>query len=356
VVTKSRLYWTIQIGAWAFYATVEIISSAIAVQGEGLSINRVLFLSYESLCCLLLTHFFRLVAIRRNWLDHGLFRLTLRIVASVSLMAVAMYLLRVPAAYSLGMSGSRTLFSIPVFFGLSAVYGVLFFVWAAIYFTYHYFERSSKSLRLEASLREIELNNLKSQLNPHFIFNALNSIRALIDEDPARAKRAINQLSNLLRSSLSTGKKGLTPLEEELNIVRDYIGLEMIRFEDRLKTDFDIGPESLDFKVPPLMIQTLVENGIKHGISRLTQGGIIQLKTRVSGERLNIQIRNSGQYINGVRRSTGGLGLENTRQRLRLIYGEDATFSIRTENDNFVLTEIEIPYVNSPQGAVTVPD
>ena len=139
---------------------------------------------------------------------------------------------------------------------------------------------------------------------------------------------------------------------EELGIVRDYIGLEIIRFEDRLRTEFDIGPESLDFKVPPLMIQTLVENGIKHGISRLKEGGMIQLKTRVSGERLNIQIRNSGQYLNEVRRTTGGLGLENTRQRLRLIYGDEATFSIRTENDNFVLTEIEIPYVNSPQGAV----
>ena len=119
---------------------------------------------------------------------------------------------------------------------------------------------------------EIELNNLKSQLNPHFIFNALNSIRALVDENPSKSKQAINQLSNILRNSLASDKKGLTKFEDELKIVKDYLGLESIRFEERLKTEFDIHPDSQKFLVPPLMIQTLVENGIKHGISKLTAG------------------------------------------------------------------------------------
>ena len=126
---------------------------------------------------------------------------------------------------------------------------------------------------------EIELNNLKSQLNPHFIFNALNSIRALVDENPSKSKQAINQLSNILRNSLASDKKGLTKFEDEIKIVKDYLGLESIRFEERLKTEFEIHPESQKFLVPPLMIQTLVENGIKHGISKLTPGGVIQLKT-----------------------------------------------------------------------------
>ena len=332
------------------YTLIEIITSLMAAGEDGVIPSRVIFLIYEGFSCLVLTHVFRQVAVRLSWMDLGLIRASVRILISVAIMSVAMYLLRLPAVYALGIF-DPVIFTPVVFFGLSAVYSVIFFLWTVIYFTYHYFERFNKSLKLEASVREIELNNLKSQLNPHFIFNALNSIRALIDEDPIRAKRAVTQLSNLLRSSLSTGKKGLTPLDEELRIVQDYIGLEMIRFEDRLKTDFDIGPESSDFNVPPLMIQTLVENGIKHGISKLKEGGLIQLKTRVNGDRLSIQIRNSGQYINGVRRNTGGLGLENTRQRLKLIYGEEATFSIQTENDNFVLTEIEIPFVKGPQGA-----
>lgn len=350
MLTRTRLYWGLQIGGWTLYALIEIITSLVAAGEQGVSPGRVIFLSYEGLSCLLLTHIFRQIAVRRNWLESGLTRASLRVIISVMIMSMVMFLLRIPAAYALGLY-DPVIFTPGVFLGLSAVYSVIFFLWTVIYFIYHYFDRFNKSLKLEASVREIELNNLKSQLNPHFIFNALNSIRALIDEDPVRAKQAVTQLSNLLRSSLSTGKKGLTPLEEELRIVHDYIGLEMIRFEDRLKTDFDIGPESFDFNVPPLMIQTLMENGIKHGISKLKEGGLVQLKTRVNGDRLSIQIRNSGQYIKGVRRNTGGLGLENTRQRLKLIYGDEASFNIRTENDNFVLTEIEIPYVKRPQGA-----
>jgi two-component system LytT family sensor kinase len=195
-------------------------------------------------------------------------------------------------------------------------------------------------------MREIELSNLKSQLNPHFIFNALNSIRALVDENPTKSKQAINQLSSILRNSLMTEKRGLTSFDEELKIVKDYLGLESIRFEERLKTEFDIDPESNQFLVPPLMIQTLVENGIKHGVSKLTEGGLIQMKTKVDQDFLKIYIRNSGQFReNGTVAKTGGLGLENTRQRLKLIYGNEASFRISAENNNFVLTEIVIPHL-----------
>jgi LytS/YehU family sensor histidine kinase len=124
------------------------------------------------------------------------------------------------------------------------------------------------------------------------------------------------------------------------------LGLESIRFEERLKTEFDIDPESNQFRVPPLMVQTLVENGIKHGISKLKEGGIIQVKTRVEHDFLKVSIRNSGQFhLNGIKKKSGGLGLENTRQRLKLIYGNDASIRILTENNDFVLTEIIIPHL-----------
>jgi LytS/YehU family sensor histidine kinase len=243
----------------------------------------------------------------------------------------------------LGLFDKRVAFDPDRIGGLTSVYAVIFFLWLVLYFTYHYFDEYNKALKYEASMIEIELKNLKSQLNPHFIFNALNSIRALVDENPSKSKQAINQLSNILRNSLATDKKGLTKFDDELKIVKDYLGLESIRFEERLKTEFDIDPASQNFLVPPLMIQTLVENGIKHGISRLTQGGLIQMKTNVEGRKLRIRIRNSGQLINGTRRSERGLGLKNTMQRLKLIYGDDASFRIVNENDNFVLTEIIIP-------------
>ena len=141
----------------------------------------------------------------------------------------------------------------------------------------------------------------------------------------------------------------MTKFEDELKIVKDYLSLETIRFEERLRTEFEIDAASNTFLVPPLMIQTLVENGIKHGISKLTEGGSISVKTIVEGNNLKIQIRNSGQYhqyhVNGIRRK-GGLGLKNTAQRLKLLYGENASFKIENESDTFVLTEIIIPQSN----------
>ena len=268
-----------------------------------------------------------------------------RVVGMVCLMGVLLYFLRITISIPLGIFSSEVAFDVERMLGVSFFNALVFFLWSVFYFIYNYFERYNTSLKLEASVREIELNNLKSQLNPHFIFNALNSIRALVDEDPGKSKEAINQLSNILRNSLSTGKRGLTKFEEELKIVQDYLGLESIRFEERLQTKFDIDPESKDFLVPPLMIQTLVENGIKHGIAKLTAGGVIEMKTMVRNDRLTIQIRNSGHFVNGAPRSEGGLGLENTRQRLKLIYGDSASFRILSENDTFVLTEVEIPHL-----------
>jgi len=345
VINKERLYWSLQLGGWTFYALVQIVGSRLAFGASWINANRILFLSIEALSCLLLTHILRQLINQWRWFNIGMSRLIPRVIGSVFTIAVVMYFLRIIASFPLGLYRKELAFSISNFVGLTLVFAIIFFIWLVLYFVYNYFERYNKSLKLEASVREIELNNLRSQLNPHFIFNALNSIRALVDENPAKSKQAINQLANILRSSLTKGKKGLTKFEDELKIVQDYIGLEQIRFEERLKASFEIDDESLDFLVPPLMIQTLVENGIKHGIAKLTEGGLIQLKTSVVNDRLNIQVRNSGAYINGGHRTSEGLGLENTTQRLKLIYGESATFAIQTERDNFVLTEVEIPHI-----------
>lgn len=262
-------------------------------------------------------------------------------------MGVLVYFSRMPVSLLLGLFDVTIAFDVRHILGLSSFYMLIFFWWSVLYFTYYYFERYNRSLKYEASVIEIELNNLKSQLNPHFIFNALNSIRALVDENPSKSKQAINQLSNILRNSLASDKKDLTGFDDELKTVKDYLGLESIRFEERLKTEFDIDPNSQRFLVPPLMIQTLVENGIKHGISKLTAGGIIQVKTIVEKDRLKIRIRNSGHLVNGIKRSKGGLGLKNTAQRLKLIYSGAASFRIINENDNFVLTEIIIPQTHN---------
>jgi two-component system LytT family sensor kinase len=345
IVNKPRLYWTLQVGGWSFYAIIQILFSAIASDNPGISTQRVLFLVYESLFGLLLTHQYRYLINRWKWLSAGMPRLILRVAGSVVLLGLLLYFIRLPISIPLGLYSREVAFDTSRILGLTATYSLIFFLWSVLYFIYNYFERYNTSLKLEASVREIELNNLKSQLNPHFIFNALNSIRALVDEHPDKAKRAINQLANILRNSLSSGKRELTKFDDELKIVQDYLGLESIRFEERLQTRFEIDPASRDFLVPPLMIQTLVENGIKHGIAKLTAGGTIEMKTIVHDDRLTIQVRNTGTYVNGSTGNDGGLGLENTRQRLKLIYGDNASFRILSENNTFVLTEVEVPHL-----------
>ena len=330
-----------QIGGWLLYAVVQIVTSIIA--SGGASTQRVVFLFCESMLPLVITHVARRLLKPAAWLNIGVSSMVVRVISTSLSLGFVFYFLRLPLSYVLGMYDKEVAFEPGRILGLSLLYAFYFFLWYVLYFTFHYFNQYNKSLKYEASMVQIELNNLKSQLNPHFIFNALNSIRALVDENPNKSKQAINQLSNILRNSLASDKKGLTKFDDELKIVKDYLGLEHIRFEERLRAEFDIHPDSHKFYVPPLMIQTLVENGIKHGISKLTAGGVIQMKTVVEGDRLKILIRNSGRLMNGEIKSPTGLGLKNTKQRLKLIYGDDASFRIVNENDNFVLTEVVIP-------------
>lgn len=349
VDNKQRLYWMLQIGGWTLYAVVQMVASVLASASSTISTQRIIFLAYEAFFCLLISHIYRSYINRWRWLSLGMPRLIPRVLLTSFFLGVVIYFLRIPASVSLGLFNRNIVFDLMNVAGQSLYYAILFFLWSVFYFIYNYFERYNKSLKMAASIKEIELSNLKSQLNPHFIFNALNSIRALVDENPEKSKMAINQLSNILRNSLVADKRGLTKFDDELKIVKDYLGLESIRFEERLRTEFDVDPTSKGFLVPPLMVQTLVENGVKHGISKLTEGGIIQLRATVEKDHLKIVIRNSGHYhLNGHSKKRGGLGLSNTAQRLKLLYGDDARFTINNENDNFVRTELIIPYLTNP--------
>jgi two-component system, LytTR family, sensor kinase len=217
--------------------------------------------------------------------------------------------------------------------------------WTLIYYFFHYIEKSRKqqldTLKLEALVKELELKTIKSHINPHFIFNALNSIRALIDENPPRARTAITELSNILRSSMQTEKQETVFFEKELNIVKDYLALEHIRFEDRLNVQYEIAENTLTQQIPPMMLQTLVENAIKHGISKQVSGGTVTIVSNLKERYHQLVIRNTGRL-----NKTGnedGFGLASTRNRLHLLFGEDADFNIREINGNMVEAELHIP-------------
>ena len=338
-MNKKKAYWLIQIIGWVLYAAI-IVLGAFVVSAKFQLVMAVPIL-VEAAFFLGFTHFYRFLNKEWSWFQLPVLKLLPRMLVSILLMAVPIYFIRVFSSYLLGIY-SPNLLGIGNIIG--NVIGNFFalFIWTSLYYAFHYFERYNLSLKYEAAMRRMELDRLKSQLNPHFIFNALNSIRALVDEDPMRSKSAINHLSNILRSSLSADKKELILFKDEMETVRAYLAMESIRFEERLRTKFDIYPETETVLVPPLMFQTLVENGIKHGISKLKLGGNLSIKAFVEEKHLIVEIRNSGQLV--IKSPTpSGYGIKNTVQRLKIIYKKKADFKIRNESENMVLTLVRIP-------------
>ena len=197
------------------------------------------------------------------------------------------------------------------------------------------------TLKLESLVKELELKTIKAHITPHFIFNSLNSIRALVDENPQRARKAVTELSNILRSSMQTEKMETVPLEKELHIIKDYLALENMRFEDRLKVEYDIDEDTLDQPVPPMMLQTLVENAIKHGISQQINGGVIKLISDFKGDYHELVVQNTGQLNGSV--NTEGFGIPSTTNRLNLLYGDKASFAIKQINGSLVEAKVLIP-------------
>jgi LytS/YehU family sensor histidine kinase len=185
-------------------------------------------------------------------------------------------------------------------------------------------ERLLSESRLQAQLATTTLNALKSQLHPHFLFNAMNAISTLIRTEPRGAERMLNLLANLLRRSLKESKFQVVPLNQEVDFVRSYLEIEQIRFSDRLNVEYDLAPEILDALVPHLILQPLVENAVRHGLAPKAEPGTIRIQARRAGDRLSLSVSDDGVgcQSNGRRPESEGLGLPNTRARLEQLFGE----------------------------------
>jgi two-component system, LytTR family, sensor histidine kinase AlgZ len=186
--------------------------------------------------------------------------------------------------------------------------------------------------------RESELKALKTQVNPHFIFNCLNSISALTSSDPVKAREMCVLLGEFLRKTLGLGDKALIPLRDELALLHAYLSVEQIRFGSRLRLEESTDAESLDCLLPPLLLQPLVENAVRHGVAQLTEGGMIRIEIRQpEPESLAIAIENNFDP-EAPRRQGAGIGLRNVRQRLNASYGNRADFDVRTNHDHFIVS------------------
>jgi LytS/YehU family sensor histidine kinase len=182
--------------------------------------------------------------------------------------------------------------------------------------------------------RDAELKALKAQVNPHFLFNSLNSISALTSIDPARAREMCILLAEFLRMTLGLGEKTSVPIAEELSLLHRYLAIEKVRFGARLQMEEDLRELSSAIQLPPLLLQPLVENAITHGIANLPEGGTVRLSGRSDNGRVLLAIENTFDPESVPMRKSG-LGLKNVRDRLEARYGKEANMRVSAENGNF---------------------
>jgi two-component system sensor histidine kinase AlgZ len=232
---------------------------------------------------------------------------------------------------------------VPVLWGL----GVLLFLLASVVqYVFITFERSREMERQSYELRllaqDAELRLLRAQIDPHFLFNSLNSISALIGEQPMQAREMTFKLADLLRESLRIGGLTQIPLREEIRILTDYIAIEQVRFGPRLSVDMRIDRESLNAMVPPLLLQPLLENAVCHGIAHLVEGGNVILSSQLRPAGLTVIIENPCDP-DRPRKSGTGLGLSNVRSRIRTLFGNDARLDVE-ESDLYFRVSLVIPF------------
>lgn len=226
-------------------------------------------------------------------------------------------------------------------------WSVAFLFWTAMYLGITSLrDRALAELRQSELIRALQLSELrllKAQLNPHYLFNSLNSVRALIADDPSGAQAAVTRLARTLRYTLTSSQEELVTLERELEIVDDYLALEALRFGARLRIEREIDPDALGVRIPVMLLQTAVENAIKHGIAELPAGGALKVHAAIRGDSLHIDVQNSRPTVSTKPVNSEGVGLHNAAERLRLLFGTRARFELDLSRADLATAHICVP-------------
>lgn len=230
---------------------------------------------------------------------------------------------------------------------------LVYFALIGLYQVYNYYSRfraqESRAMQLEVTAAQLEtqlanaqLDALKMQIHPHFLFNTLNSISVLMQDDPRAANEMLLRLSELLRTTLKSEATQVVPLRQELDFLRDYLAIEQTRFQDRLTVRFDVDDDALDASVPNLILQPLVENAIRHGIAHRADAGLVEIHARRNNGFVDLSVLDNG---NGASTSSNssGIGLRNSRARLEKLYGDEYKFEVINGDGGFRVN-IQIPY------------
>ncbi len=348
---SARSYWTLQILCWAlqFYsqASGEVIFARVSWRQAGVV--------WGGICLtgLALTHLLRWYAKRHAWLALAPQSLLARAAISVLVLGIVTFAVSIALSdliygepvpmiwvmFYQNLSRGQRLFN--AFIGNTFI----LLTWVALYFGItlqrHKYRVELHQAQLSEALKAAQLRLLMAQLNPHFLFNSLNGVRALIADEPAKAQAAVTHLARTLRYTLASSDEDLVTLARELEMVDDYLALEALRLAERLIVVREIDTQAAGVRIPVMLVQTLVENAIKHGIAPLKQGGTLRLSARTHDAQLLITVQNPRPPT--AANAVNGIGLRNCSERLRLLYGSSASLDLDLSDPTSAIASLRVP-------------
>ncbi len=347
-LSGSKLYWILQLSGWGIYVMAGILIQLIFTETFP-NTNLTKYVGSHIFSFGLFvssTHIIRSFILKYNWLNLPWTRLILNCLLITLLASVVTNLIN-----SVFLVFVTELFTVDEYsFQVLGVYIfqvlIMYVLWTSIYVSIQYFRnykmQEIEKWKLESAVKDAELIALKSQINPHFIFNSLNNIRSLVAEDAEKARDMITHLSMLLRYSIQFNDKELVKLADEIEIVKDYLTLESIQLEARLSYKISIPEDLQEVELPPMTVQLLVENAIKHGINTLPQGGEILVEAMLDKKQhVQLQVSNTGQIDTAT--SGTGVGLKNAANRLSLLHGKMSDLRVFNLDDHRVMATFTIP-------------
>ncbi|WP_235297516.1 sensor histidine kinase [Portibacter marinus] len=348
IKTGDRNFWIAQLIGWGIFASMNFFVQYLSLKNSGELQDNIVWVIVNSAVAffggLILTTIYRYY-LKSQSINLLNFKVTLRYIVIGTLVLTIAFLGLV--AILLLFAHDGRIITLLEFFGNFFIFGVLMLIWNSIYFMIHYLHSwknaESEKWQLVATMKEAQLGNLKAQINPHFMFNAINNIRALISEDAEKAKLMLLNFSDMFRYALIHNNQSLVTLRNEIEIVKKYLELLSIQFEEKLSYAIHVDQDLLDEKVPPMMLQLLVENAVKHGISELPGGGTVKVNVSVKDDQIILRVSNSGSLNSSSDlQQKLGVGLRNISERLRLLYGTKGKLHLG-EGEGMVTAEVSYP-------------